>query len=449
MPTKTNLKFINHASVLIENGDISLLTDPWYEGSAFHKGWRLQHELQNDQVVEILNCVTHIWISHEHPDHFSIGFFKKHSAQLKDQNIQILFQETSDKRVEAFLINSGFNVRIISFNKWVKISDDFDVLIFKDGFYDSGLVVNTNDTRILNLNDCEIRTEKRCNDILKVSGHCDVLLSQFSYAAWKGGRENLAWRKLAAREKLETLKLQSCIFKPKVIVPFASYVYFSNAMNYYLNDSANKPEDIVNYFSNSDSLIKIMKPFDEFFCDDISIKNDESLNFWLEARNKIDGVVKDKFNVVTYEDLCEYFSVYKSRIFKKNSNRFIKILRYLSPVSVFQPVVISLADLNIIVVVDILGDLKITDDLPDISMSSESLAFIFNNTFGFDTLTVNGCFEEEASSGFSKMTKIFAIENLNNLGFYVKPSIIFNYKIIVLFFSRLYALTKKINLDRT
>ena len=101
------------------------------------------------------------------------------------------------------------------------------------------------------------------------------------------------------------------------------------------------------------------------------------------------------------------------------------------------------------VVVDILGDLKITDDLPDISMSSESLAFIFNNTFGFDTLTVNGCFEEEASSGFSKMTKIFAIENLNNLGFYVKPSIIFNYKIIVLFFSRLYALTKKINLDRT
>ena len=37
-------------------------------------------------------------------------------------------------------------------------------------------------------------------------------------------------------------------------------------------------------------------------------------------------------------------------------------------------------------------------------------------SFGFDTLTVNGCFEEASNGGFLVSTKTLAIENLNNLG---------------------------------
>ena len=48
---KTNIEFINHASVLISCGKISLLSDPWYNGAVFHHGWRLLHELQNDQII--------------------------------------------------------------------------------------------------------------------------------------------------------------------------------------------------------------------------------------------------------------------------------------------------------------------------------------------------------------------------------------------------------------
>ena len=45
-----------------------------------------------------------------------------------------------------------------------------------------------------------------------------------------------------------------------------------------------------------------------------------------------------------------------------------------------------------------------------LSMKSESLNFIFKNSFGFDTLTVNGCFEEVQKGGFVKATKTLAIE---------------------------------------
>ena len=78
-------------------------------------------------------------------------------------------------------------------------------------------------------------------------------------------------------------------------------------------------------------------------------------------------------------------------------------------------------------------------------MSSESLDFILKNTFGFDTLTVNACFEETKKGGFSKMTKTMAIENLNNIGISVNFSTFLRVDIILLFISRLFAVNKKIN----
>ena len=83
------------------------------------------------------------------------------------------------------------------------------------------------------------------------------------------------------------------------------------------------------------------------------------------------------------------------------------------------------------------NELKNTDLEYDISLNSESLNFIFNNSFGFDTLTVNGCFETGNKNGFEKLTKLLAIENLNNLGIYFNFSIIFNVKIFLIFFERL------------
>ena len=63
-----------------------------------------------------------------------------------------------------------------------------------------------------------------------------LLLSQFSYAAWKGGRNNRAFR-AAAAQKLETLAAQIRTLRPRFTLPFASLIYFSNSENSYLNDA--------------------------------------------------------------------------------------------------------------------------------------------------------------------------------------------------------------------
>ena len=45
----------------------------------------------------------------------------------------------------------------------------------------------------------------------------------------------------------------------------------------------------------------------------------------------------------------------------------------------------------------------------DIEMHSNSLLFLLKNSFGFDTLTVNGCFDISNFNSFSRFAKFFQL----------------------------------------
>ena len=75
-------------------------------------------------------------------------------------------------------------------------------------------------------------------------------------------------------------------------------------------------------------------------------------------------------------------------------------------------------------------------------MHSQSLLFLFKNEFGFDTLTVNGCFESSLE-GFAKISKTFAIGSLNAMGLSLDIKIFTKPKVILLFLSKLRNLLNK------
>ena len=104
----------------------------------------------------------------------------------------------------------------------------------------------------------------------------------------------------------------------------------------------------------------------------------------------------------------------------------------------FQTLKIKLVDHNKIYLYSIFDGLTETFDNTkyDIEMHSESLFFVFKNEFGFDTLTVNGCFDA-SRLGFAKTTKSLAIGSLNSMGLHLNLSLIFNVKIILLFLGKL------------
>lgn len=443
---KTSIEFINHASVLISSDDISILSDPWYEGNAFNKGWDLLHQTNDLEAEKILDRTTHIWLSHEHPDHFSVIFFKKFKSKIIDRSIKILFQETVDKRVINFLKKQSFKCTELKFNKDINLTKTFSVKCIKDGFYDSGLLIKSNNEKILNLNDCEVNTPSRISEIKSIVGEVDVLLTQFSFAAWKGGKKNTKWRKLAASEKLKTIKLQTENFKPNYIIPFASFIYFSNYENSYLNDAANKPLDVQEVLKNTSVEVIIMKPNDILGGEFENISINSAINFWNEKYQSIYQKKLNSFKSVSIEELFSNFRIYCNRISKKNNLWLMKVLKIISPIPILRPVIIKIIDLEFNVKFDYISKkLFKTSEEAHISMSSESLNFLFKNSFGFDTLTVNGCFEENKKKGFIISTKTLAIENLNNLGFYISIKTIFNINLLSLFFKRLYSVKKKIN----
>lgn len=441
----TKIQFINHASVLVECGNLGILTDPWYEGDAFHGGWNLLIETPETKVKEILQKTTHIWVSHEHPDHFSVGFFKKNADLIKAHSIKILFQYTQDKRVLGFFKSLKFEVLEMRDRKEYALSDEVKLICIKNGFYDSALLVDYLGEKTLNLNDCEIKTEKEVQAIRRISGEVDYLLTQFSYAAWKGGVAQISWRKKAAAEKLNTVFCQVKHLRPHKVIPFASFIYFSNKTNFYLNDHANQPRDVVDHISSLPSEVVCMKPGDVLSKEETAAISDDAVEYWSHAFNRIKTAELNEHSSVSVSELFNNFAIYSERINRKNSNLTMKILRLISPIKIFMPVRIFMEDINKNVKIDYVKNcIEESDETPQLMMHSGSLNFLLLNTFGFDTLTVNGCFEENKKGDFLLATRSLAVENLNNLGFSIRPSFFLRFNVIKLFLVKLLNVAKNL-----
>ena len=155
-------------------------------------------------------------------------------------------------------------------------------------------------------------------------------------------------------------------------------------------------------------FVNIMKPFD--YLDEINslqkIKN--ASDFWEKKYSNISAYKYNKYNFVEIDELQQCFKKYQTRVFNNNSKYFIKFARVLSLIKIFQPIIIKLQDTNKTIVLDIfLDSLKSSNLSADLVMSSESLKFILSFPFGFDTLTVNGCFEEENNKELRVINNIY------------------------------------------
>lgn len=443
------LQFINHASCVYSNEKKNLLTDPWYSGAAFDGGWKLFIENNKTEIKSLLKKIDFIWYSHEHPDHFSINFLNNFEKEIKERNIFFLFQKTKDQRVVDFLHKKKFNLIELNDNEKFQIDINFEIKIQKLDFYDSALVANIDGIKIFNLNDCPLKTEGEIKLFKKNYGICDFLLTQFSYAAWKGGKSNKNWRVRAAKEKLETLVMQSNILKARYTIPFASFIYFSDRLNFYLNDSVNKPDDLLKIKKKLNSELLLLKPFEKV---DLKkpIKNYNGYKFWKKIYTQLNAPIsfEKKKTQYTEDDLYKSFQIYINRLKKNNSFFFIKFISKLKFLRTFQPIIIKLKDLNKVFYIDLANEsFKTSLEKEDIEMNARSLILIFREDFGFDTLTVNGCFEEKKNGAFIKMAKSFALGNLNNLGISLNFFIIFNFKVIMLFLKKLFYVKNKVEYD--
>ena len=246
----SKFEFVNHSCIILSHNNISLAMDPWIEGSVFNNSWDLLSKTP-EKSIESLKKSQFIWFSHEHPDHFNPPNLKIFS----DKN-NFLFQKTVDKRVVKFLSKISPNVKEIDFKENFQISQNFSIQVVPFQYLDSMSIVRIENLTILNLNDCDIKNDFQLKYIKDRTGPIDVLLVQFSYAIGKSNRYDKNEREKWSNEILSKLSKNIQFLKPKVVIPFASFCYFSKQDNFYMNDSVNDIESTINYLSKENPNVK-------------------------------------------------------------------------------------------------------------------------------------------------------------------------------------------------
>jgi hypothetical protein len=429
------LTFINHACCKLIAGEVGLLFDPWIDGPAFNDGWDLliPTPLPLDAIMA---GVTHIWLSHEHPDHFSPSFLARIAPGHADR-VTILFQRTRDGRVAKFCRGLGFRIVEMDDSAPLSLGRGVTATCGPHDFYDSWLHISDGRQSLLNLNDCQLSAPADLLRLARRFGPPTVILSQFSYAAWKGGKADRAYREEAAAKKRDTLTAQVRALHPSFALPFASMIYFSNVENAYLNDAMNTPRVAAETLAAAGTAPVVLFPGEEW---ELGAPHDnaaalaryESRHAEL-ARLPLRGPGES----VSIERLGEAYASYRARIFAQNSRLLIALVSKLRFLGALQPLGISLTDLGMVISFSLReGITALPTGKADVAMHSSSLLFLLRNDFGYDTLTVNGRFEA-TSAGFAKMTRAFGVGSLNAMGIRVAPSLVFNLRVLLILLGKL------------
>ncbi|MFY9607531.1 MAG: MBL fold metallo-hydrolase [Blastocatellia bacterium] len=409
--SQMKIKWVNHASFVAEFEDVKLICDPWLEGTAFNDGWALLSPTKFD--YQDFKDITHIWFSHEHPDHFAPSVLKRIPAEYR-KNITVLYHQTIDKKVIKFCRGLGFKETIEQYpDTYLKLGKNLSVLCEKTrNDADSWLYVQTPDFNILNLNDCYFREEKHPVRIKQKIGDVDLLLCQFSYANWCGNENAIQERKDAAQERIDEMLTQIRIFQPRLVVPFASFVWFCNEDNYFMNDEVNRIGDVYEKLKVISGINPIvMYPGFEWDVGQKYAGSGEAIGLYGKDYDRVtDSPQLLASPSVSLEDLKAAAEDYRERSLARND---VAKIMALPPFSCY------LTDLDRSLEFSFKKGLVEADCTPeraDVSLSSQALYYCFRFDWGFGTLEVSGRFEKPPKGNYNNVAQYLWVSELMNIG---------------------------------
>lgn len=109
-----NYKFLRGACVIIESGDTQIMCDPWLTDGEYYGSWA--HYPPYDWSDDLSN-LTHIYVSHIHPDHFSAA------TMARLPKVPVLIHQFNSKFLKHNIEALGFEVRELPHNIPIWIDD--------------------------------------------------------------------------------------------------------------------------------------------------------------------------------------------------------------------------------------------------------------------------------------------------------------------------------------
>jgi len=416
------VRLMSHASILITAGDAQILCDPWQSGAAFNDSWKLIAPA--DPLDPLLRDITHLWISHEHPDHFHIPTLASLPAEFK-QRVTVLFQHNhSDKMVQALTGKLGFKTVVtLPHRAWAPIAQGVEVYCFHSRQFDSALAVRHGRQVVLNLNDCE-GSEVDLAHIRNDLGRIDHLFNQFSIAGCEGSEA-------AVRENAATVKANyvrdARALGAEAVTPFASFVRFCMQDNAWLNGFANRPRDMIAAMEGEPARSIVMAPGDEIEIGQ-SWDNSAALSYWDAAYAAAAAIAPDASPVVTVDKIEAAFAALVAKVKQRYSALLLATLK---------PLIVHVPDLRQTLMLDFkagrIGPAA-PGEGPHLEILSQPLHFALAFPFGVQTLGVSGRYKlRNGGPNWIKHRFLFA---LNNAEIYLSLRHVFDRKLISYFWSR-------------
>ena len=118
-----NITKLASSTVIIETLDTSILCDPWIENGEYYGSWHHPTKIKYDS--KFLNDITHIYLSHIHPDHFSRKTFEK-----LNKKIPVLIHNYESKFLKFNVERFGFKVIELDHNKEYSLDTETKIKIY-------------------------------------------------------------------------------------------------------------------------------------------------------------------------------------------------------------------------------------------------------------------------------------------------------------------------------
>lgn len=413
------IRWINHAGFELKTAGIKLVCDPWLTGQAFNDSWALISE--SKYTPNDFQDVDFIWLSHEHPDHFSPRDLQSIAASDRSR-ITVLIQKTADGRVRKFCERLDFKVREIADWERVQIAQDVHLTLHIVGD-DSLCLIETPNGRYLNINDCVVSdTTALHTEVQRRLGSPDVLMTQFSFANWAGNPGDPSIAALA-KDKLDQVETQLRIYQPKTFIPFASFVWFCRHDNFHLNAASNKIADVFTRFATTTDCV-ILYPGDVYT---LGESHDSTLAIERYTEDESSHVAPLDLHDTSYSPtaLEALATEHAKRIRRQNwlwTFLPLRITGYIRPVSIY------LTDLGQALHYSMFSGLRwasIPRDKTDIEFTSAAFAQMLRYGTGYDTLYISGRFTQRNPSGHIDLSRNFVVLRRNDDGQFF-PSVFFD-----------------------
>lgn len=250
----------------------------------------------------------------------------------------------------------------------------------------------------MNINDCFIQNNviaaKVAASYKKYTDTIDLLLTQFGYANWTGNENEVELRVQKSALTLSLIRLQVEVFCPRFVIPFASFIYFCDPDNFYMNDMQNSPKDVEHFFKCQalPADLIVLKPWDDC-CIPIHVNEynngrlSENLNYWEGLKSSTSSHMLEKIKY-TENDIFTEHKNYRRKLFKS----FLFLPELLDRLRILPRLNVLVTDLNATYQISYISGIRQIDcskgDV-DISLTSATLLFILKHEYGADTVQVN------------------------------------------------------------